>query len=661
MNDALSFHVSEVDRAEELSFEKQRITIGRSSGNDISLSDRQASRVHCAVERVAGAVRVVDLGSQNGTFLNGSRVLSAELSEGDCVQVGAAVVRFGEQRADRNHHGSQVGSQTRIIPERSSDDLVRELTQERAFLMRLIGVARDVAMERELMPLLNRILDAVLELTGAERAFVVLADKQGELETEASRNFHGTSVTNPDVAVSRSIAQDVIKSGEPVFSINAREDERFREVQSIVNLGLRSVLCVPLRYRLDILGVVYIDNRLEAEVFSARDRDRLLAFADQVAIAVANARLIAELTESNTALATARSRLEYLNRDLRRTVLEREAELASVRARLAGDEPAEGDLKYDSVGIIGRSQAMRKVFDTLDRVVESDFPVLIEGESGTGKELIARAVHRLGHRRSEPFVSENCAALPETLLESELFGSTKGAYTGAVTRRGLIERASGGTLFLDEVSEMSPALQSKLLRFLQEGEFRPIGRTDPVRVDVRIVSACNKDLRGLIKSGEFREDLFYRLNVLPIRLPPLRARREDLPTLVEHFVARAAVATGRPAPAVEPEVIEVFARYGWPGNVRELENEVRRLVTLADGTVEVEAVSPHIRKGGVAEELEPFEGDLNACIQAMETREINRALIEVRGNKSRAAAALGISRFALNRKMEKYGIDGDAS
>jgi len=657
MNDELRFHVTEVGRAEDLAFRKQRITIGRSSGNDISLSDRQASRVHCAVERVAGAVRVVDLGSQNGIFVNGVRVLSADLTEGDCVQVGAAVVRLGGAPDGED----SAGSRTRILAERSTDDLVRELTQERAFLMRLIGVARDVALERELMPLLSRILDAVLELTGAERAFVVLADQQGDLETEASRNFQGTSVNNPDVAVSRSIAKDVVKGGEPVFSINAREDDRFREVQSIVNLGVRSVLCVPLRYRDQILGVVYIDNRLEAGVFSPRDRDRLMAFSDQVAIAVANARLITELTESNQALGTAHSRLEFLNRDLRRTVLDREAELASVRARLAGDEPAEGELKYDSVGIIGRSPAMRKIFDLLDRVIESELPVLVEGESGTGKELVARAIHRLGQRRSEPFVSENCAALPETLLESELFGSVKGAYTGAVNRRGLIERAGGGTLFLDEVSEMSPALQSKLLRFLQDGEFRPVGSTEAVHADLRIVSASNKDLRALIQTGEFREDLFYRLNVLPIRLPPLRARREDLPTLVEHFVARAAVATGRPAPALEPEVIDVFGRYGWPGNIRELENEVRRLVTMADGVVEVEAISPHIRQGGDSLELEPFEGDLNARIQALEVREINRALLDVRGNKSRAAAALGISRFALNRKMEKYGIEGEPS
>ncbi|MFG0320177.1 MAG: sigma 54-interacting transcriptional regulator, partial [Planctomycetota bacterium JB042] len=493
-------------------------------------------------------------------------------------------------------------------------------------------------------------------------AFVVLADKEGILETEVSRNFEGSAVQNPEVAVSRSIAQEVLATGEPVFSINAREDERFRAVQSIVNLGLRSVLCVPLRFRGETLGVVYIDNRLEAAVFSARDRDRLCAFADQVAVAISNARLIGELTESNRALAAARGRLENLNRDLRRTVLDREAELASVRARLVGDDDGDGESRYDAVGIIGRSPAMRRVFDVLERVVDSDFPVLVEGESGTGKELMARAIHRLGPRRSEAFVSENCAALPETLLESELFGAVKGAFTGATNRRGLLERANGGTLFLDEVSEMSPALQSKLLRFLQEGEFRPLGKTEPIRVDVRIISASNKDLRELAREGEFREDLFYRLNVLPVKLPPLRARKEDIPLLAERFTSRVALAAGREAPALDPAVIDAFGRYVWPGNVRELENEVRRLVTLSDDAITIDRVSSHIREGGSAADEPEADADLNARISAMEVREIRRALAEARGNKSRAAAQLGISRFALNRKMEKHGIDpGDAA
>jgi len=656
----LEFKVREAGREDDVRFEKPRITIGRAASNDVCVADRQASRVHCSIETTElGAVRLQDLGSQNGTFVNGERVLAVDLQPGDVIKVGVAEIAYLPSAVEAPAGTETIVSATatRVKP---LDELVKELSSERAFLMRLIAVGRDIALQHELMPLLEKVLDAVVELTGAERAFLVLADSQGNLECECSRNFEGSEVRNADVAVSRSIAQEVMKRGQPVFSVNAREDERYKSVQSIVNLGLRSVLAAPLKFRDQMLGVVYIDNRLEAAVFSARDRDRLLAFADQVAVAIASARLIRDLTESNKALNAARARLESLNRDLRRTVSDREAELASVRARLAGEDPVEGEMRYEAAGIVGRSPAMRQVFELLDRVVESDFPVLVEGESGTGKELLARAIHRLGNRRSEPFVSENCAALPETLLESELFGSVKGAFTGATNRRGLLERAHGGTLFLDEVSEMSPALQSKLLRFLQDGEFRPVGKTDPIRVDVRIVSACNKDLRTLANQGQFREDLFYRLNVLPVRLPPLRQRREDIPLLVERFVARAAIALNRPAPAIVPEVIEAFAKYGWPGNVRELENEVRRLVTLSDATIGLDAVSSHVRQRNVGSQ-NVDDGDLTQMVQAIEVREIKKALDAAHGNKSRAAQILGISRFALNRKLEKYGFDqGDS-
>jgi two-component system response regulator AtoC len=288
-------------------------------------------------------------------------------------------------------------------------------------------------------------------------------------------------------------------------------------------------------------------------------------------------------------------------------------------------------------------------------------PVFVFGESGTGKELVAKAIHRHGPRQKGPIVSENCAALTETLLESELFGYVKGAFTGADrTRKGLFEVADTGTLFLDEVGDMSSNMQRKLLRVLQEGEVRPVGGVEPVKVDVRIVSASNRDLRELVRAGEFREDLFYRLSVLQIRMPPLRERREDIPLLISHFFDREAKRTGGRLRLLAPGVMDALMEYDWPGNVRELENECLRMLALSNEVVELDVLSEQIRgfvPSGAPEGPPDEVRDLNVLVEAVEVAEIAKALRIHRNNKTKAADALCISRFALQRKMEKYGID----
>ena len=309
---------------------------------------------------------------------------------------------------------------------------------------------------------------------------------------------------------------------------------------------------------------------------------------------------------------------------------------------------------------------IRDSFRTLERIVTSEYPVLIHGESGTGKELIARSIHARGARAGKAFVSENCAALPDDLLESELFGHAKGAFTGAHrSKRGLLEMADGGTLFLDEVSEMSTQMQKKLLRVLQEGEVRPLGADRTVRVDVRLVSASNRDLEELVRAGEFREDLFYRLRVLPVRVPPLRERRSDVPLLVDCFLETFCRESGRARPRLAPEVLQRCEAYAWPGNVRQLQNEVRKWVVLAGAVVELDHLTPALleESAGLDEAEDPAAPaqDLPARVAALEMRAIRGALRAHGGNKSRAAQVLGISRFALQRKLEKLGLEAEAS
>jgi two-component system, NtrC family, response regulator HydG len=312
--------------------------------------------------------------------------------------------------------------------------------------------------------------------------------------------------------------------------------------------------------------------------------------------------------------------------------------------------------RYGLPGLIAQSPAMHTVLDLVARVAPTDATVLIQGESGTGKEVIAKAIHHASARAARPFVAINCGAVPETLLESELFGYMRGAFTGAaVNKLGLFEEADGGTLFLDEIAEMPPALQVKLLRALQSGEVRRLGATQAATIDVRVIAATHGDLAALISQGSFREDLFYRLNVIQVALPPLRDRREDLPALAEHFLARAATKLNREL-RLSPPALERLLRYPWPGNVRELENAIERAAILARSTiVEVEDLPPHVAAGL---QLGPSPA-LPRQIPLAEAERIHilQTLERFSGNHSAAAEALGIGRTTLWRKLKEYEID----
>jgi len=636
----------------ETALDKSTIVIGRGSGCDVRIADRLASRAHCRIEIDAGGhAQLADVGSQNGTFLNGQQVLNGDLRAGDVVSIGSTRIYF-EREPDPN--------ETSLLarPSLPNDDLVRRLTRERSNHLRLQRISHALSTESDVEKLLNTVVDSLIELASAERGFLILREGEGQLHFVAARNFDGDQVPEPELAISRSIAQRVLESGKSILSVNAGDDQRFEGVQSISNLGLRSVLVVPLIAQAETIGAVYVDHRMNKGAFDDEDLRLAEAFAGQAAVAVHRARLVTHLVDANKQLEESQERVRLLNEELKRRVAVQEVELVEARARLRERAAAGGN---DYSRIVGRSKPMMDIFRLLDRVVASDFPVHVSGESGTGKELIARAIHENGPRAGQRFVSENCAALPDSLLESELFGYERGAFTGArQSKKGLLQMAHKGTLFLDEVGDMSPDVQKKLLRFLQEGEFRPVGGRESVHVDVRIISASNKDLAEIVTKGEFREDLMYRLNVLPMRLPPLRDRKDDVPLLVDAFMKRFGRETGRPNMKMRPEVLDALCAYHWPGNVRELENEIRMLITFSDDPITPDRLSERIRRALSAPSDAPAREGLTGRVEALERSEIRRALEEATGNKSRAAETLGISRFALQRKLEKYrmGTDG---
>jgi DNA-binding NtrC family response regulator len=317
----------------------------------------------------------------------------------------------------------------------------------------------------------------------------------------------------------------------------------------------------------------------------------------------------------------------------------------------------ERDEQYDNYGIVGRSRVMEEIIRRAERVAETKSTVLITGETGTGKELVARAIHNRSAQRDMPLIKVNCAAIPESLLESELFGHVRGAFTGAATgKKGKFALADGGTIFLDEIGTMSPALQSKLLRVLQEREFEPLGAERTEKVDVRVIAATNRDVRQMVAEGRFQEDLFYRLNVIPIELPPLRERREDIPALVEHFVRKHAQRTGRRVERIDDGVMAALQQYDWPGNVRELENTIERAVVLSSGPVlTARAISV---LGAVTPQSSGLPSlKLRQNIEWVERETIRRALENSRGVKKDAAELMGISQRALSYYLAKYRID----
>ena len=529
---------------------------------------------------------------------------------------------------------------------------------------RLLAINRRLAREHEVQPLLELIVDAATELLGAERGYLILREGE-EVRVGVARNFDRRSLEDGRQRISRSIAAEVLQRGEPLLTTNAQQDERFAGIESVASLKVRSVICVPLRGTArdedPVIGALYLDHRFQERAFTEEDVEVCSSFADQAAIALDNARLLGQTREQERRLAAQNERLERFNAQLQEEAAAYAEEAEAALRRLREEGPTLG-VGRGFERIVGRSDKLREALRLVERFAETDVPVVIFGESGTGKELLARAVHDRSVRRDKPFVSINCAAIPETLIESELFGYTKGAFTGAVRdRAGLFAAAEGGTLLLDEIGDMPVSMQVKLLRVLQEKEYRPVGSTVDRRCDVRMVSASHRDLNALVAEGRFREDLLYRLRVVEVRVPALRERREDIPILVDHFCRKVAGQS-----AEERFSRDAMARllgYDWPGNVRELENEVRRAIALAEGLVRVEDLSERFesqRAQGTATLADVSRGSLREILDGFERQVLLATLKRTEWNVRKAAKELGLSRAALYTRLTRYGISREA-
>jgi transcriptional regulator with GAF, ATPase, and Fis domain len=716
-------------------------TIGRGITSTIQILDIKLSREHCRIERMErGGYRLVDLESPNGTLVNGVKISQQMLKHGDKIELGSAAIYVEREPSDYvDARGFFAGEpqerprplsiRRRIYPmrprrvlrppapgpagkeqpslearlsalidealkdanplealdtiadlldeyyiEKTGDVRSASLLMARDKYKKLQEISQALNSEHDLARLLEVIMDAAVGITGAERGFLILQEGE-EFHFKVARNFGGEPVKNPAFAISKSIADQVIRKGAPIVTANAQDDERLSSFVSVSDLKLRSVLCAPFRSKGRILGCIYLDNPFEEAVFTEVELDILTTLGNHAAIAIENARLLAENVCQKEELRIAKEQLEKKVERQSMEIAEKDAELREKREALV--------THYSYANIVGQSPGLRNIFRILDRVTNTDFPVLIEGESGTGKELIARALHFNGPRMKNRFVSENCAAISETLLESELFGHRRGSFTGAnQDRKGLFEMAHGGTLFLDEIGNMSLEMQKKLLRAIQEGEIRPVGGKDIIKVDVRIVSASNQNLRDLVAQRRFREDLFYRINVVRIVIPPLRERREDIPLLVERFLSNIAAETGQPLRRISCDAMRLLMAYDWPGNVRELENELRRAVALSEdeirpyalreeigggsasgspsragerGRVE-SSVRPTQAAGGIPMATKDLKDVVRSAVEKVEREAILKVMEETGWKKSEAARILGISRPTLDAKLDAYGL-----
>jgi Nif-specific regulatory protein len=605
------------------------LSIGRDPSNEISLLDSLVSRRHCIIRKEAEAFRLLDLESRNNTFVSGVPIRERVLVPGDQIRVGNSVLVFqgpgGESSTDASFQLDATpapGAATVIL--RKEDALYLQPRRPESLpatartvrdLNVLLDFSRTLNSVRGLAALQEKVLEAVLEAVPADQAAILLTeDGVDGFSSIMGRDRLGA---NQPIRASQTILNRVLKESLAVLSSDVQSDDSYREAESLLERRVHSVLAVPLEVRGKVLGVMYLEASSPGSRFEADLLQVATTLGNITALAIENARHLERLDGENRRLH------EELN------------------------------IHHS---MVGESKAMREVYEFVSRVAGRDSTVLIWGESGTGKELVARAVHMNSPRVDKPFVAINCAAITETLLESELFGHERGAFTGAVAqKKGKLEVAEGGTIFLDEIGELALPMQAKLLRVLQEREFERVGGTRPIKLDVRLIAATNRDLKEASRTGMFRSDLYYRLNVVSLQMPALRERREDIPLLAAFFAAQHGEKVKRRVVGISPEAQACLARYDWPGNVRELENAIERAVVL--GSTEV--ILAEDLPDSILEETAASGQPVNALAEGIREAKkvlIERAIEQANGNYTEAAKILGVHANHLFRLIRTLNL-----
>jgi Nif-specific regulatory protein len=614
----------------------EALSIGRDTSNGLWATDPAMSRQHCLVRCESGVVEIEDLGGRNGTYVNGCRIEKQQLHHGDRISIGVSLLVFLTEPGEFEEEASVVElSETEefnVSPVflRSEDAVylhadrllarVPEGDRLTRDLNTLLKIANGIGSIRDREALEWQLLGVVFDVVPADRAAILQIRKDDE-NFESAIAWDRVMGPKEPVRVPRTLVQRVLRERAGLMLNDVDTNSSVSGVHTLAQAKVRSLLCVPIFERGVPAGIIYLDRRDRAHLFDANHLQFMTGVANLAGLALENIRHWEGLQEENRRLRT------------------------------------EIELDHD---MVGTSPRIREILGVIQRVAPTSSTVLIQGESGTGKELVARAIHGNSPRVECPFVAINCAALTESLLESELFGYEKGAFTGAFgQKKGKIEAAEGGTLFLDEISELALGLQAKLLRVLQEREFERVGGTRPIKVNVRVIAATNKCLAEAVQAGTFRSDLFYRLNVVSITTPPLRDRREDIPALAESFLRKFSKKCNVRKKCICAEAQSLLSRYDWPGNVRELENAIERAVVLGA----TEDVLPEDLPDSILETSSPSASGTkyHGSLKENKKQLVLQALEQANGYYVDAAKILGLHPNSLLRLIRNLGLKANKS